>query len=224
MNLKDKRINFLGDSITEGSGVEDKDINRYDNAMKRKYGLAAVHNYGIGGTRLAFQYKASGCPRHDLNMCARAYDMSWDCDVIIVYGGVNDYLHGDAPFGQLSDSTNESFCGAVDWLMTFLKSNYHWAQIVFVTPAKCNIGATDCRYVSKYAPKPQDARPLRDYCEVIIELGKKHNIPVLDLYEKLSIDVFDEQQKAKFTTDGLHFNHLGHEILADTIAEFLQSI
>ncbi len=224
MILEGKKISFLGDSITEGSGLEDRENCRYDNVMKLKYGFAAVYNYGIGGTRIAHQYKPSDCPRHELNMCARAYDMSWDVDVIVVYAGVNDYLHGDAPFGEIGDSSNATFCGAVDWLMRFLSKTYHWAQIVFVTPAKCVIGATDCRYPSKYAPKLDDAPPLRAYCDVIIETGAKYNIPVLDLYEALPIDMFDADERAKHTVDGLHFNRLGHEILADTIAEFMQSL
>ncbi len=222
MILEGKKINFMGDSITEGAGLGE---NRYDHVMRRKYGLAATNNYGIGGTRLAFQYKPSSTPRHDLNMCARSYDLSWDCDVIVVYAGVNDYLHGDAPFGEMGDETNATFCGAVDWLMNFLPQTYHWAKIVFVTPAQCCFhGVTDCRNVSNYAPKPADARPLRDYCDVIIQTGRKYNIPVLDLYNELPIDVFDAEQYAKYTADGLHFNDAGHEILADTIAKFLQRL
>ncbi len=225
MNLEGKRISFLGDSITEGSGLDDCANERYDNVIARKYGLACVHNYGIGGSRLAFQYKPSEkCPRHDLNMCARAYDLSWDADIIVVYGGVNDYLHGDAPFGETGDGTNATFCGAVEWLMKFLKSTYHWAQIVFITPAKCVHYTTDCRYVSNYAQKREDARPLRDYCEVIIEAGKRNGVPVLDLYNALPIDMFDDGIRAEYTVDGLHFNAAGHEVLADTVAAFLQKL
>ena len=225
MILEGKTINFMGDSITEGAGVNDRANNRYDNVIKRKYGLKAVCNYGIGGTRLAHQYKPSNEPRHDLNMCARAYDMSWAADVIVVYAGVNDYLHGDAPFGEIGDKTNATYCGAVDWMMSFLTKTYHWTKVIFVTPAKCVFhGITDCRNVSNYAPKLDDARPLRDYCDVIIETGKKYGISVLDLYDALPIDMLDDEVRAKYAPDGLHFNDLGHEVLADTIAEFLKSV
>ena len=59
MELKGKVINFLGDSITEGSGVSDIANCRYDNVIHREYGLAAHNNYGIGGTRLAYQKNPS---------------------------------------------------------------------------------------------------------------------------------------------------------------------
>ena len=52
MELNGKIINFLGDSITEGTGVSDLE-NRYDNRLKRMCNLKEVHNYGIGGPRLA---------------------------------------------------------------------------------------------------------------------------------------------------------------------------
>ena len=59
MELKGKIIDFLGDSITEGYGVSDKENNRYDNILKRECELKATYNYGIGGTRLAHQTKPS---------------------------------------------------------------------------------------------------------------------------------------------------------------------
>ena len=66
MNIKGYKVNFLGDSITEGVGVTDRENCRYDNRVKKMLGLAGVNNYGIGGTRLAHQIHASSKPRHDL--------------------------------------------------------------------------------------------------------------------------------------------------------------
>lgn len=134
MNLNGKAIDFLGDSITEGVGVEDLN-NRYDNRLKAMLNLKAVHNYGIGGTRIAHQITPSAEPRYDLCFCGRAYDLNREADVIVVYGGVNDWIHGDAPFGEMSDTTPASFCGAVDFLMNLLKEKYPNARLVFMTPA-----------------------------------------------------------------------------------------
>lgn len=104
MELEGKIINFLGDSITEGVGVTNLN-NRYDNRLKRQLHLKGVYNYGIGGTRLAHQSTPSEKPRHDLCFCGRAYDLNPNADITLVYGGVNDYIHGDAPFGNLTDAT-----------------------------------------------------------------------------------------------------------------------
>ncbi len=62
MVLYNKKVNFLGDSITEGSGVSDIENCRYDNRLKATYFLT-TNNYGIGGTRLAHQTACSEKPR-----------------------------------------------------------------------------------------------------------------------------------------------------------------
>ena len=120
MELKGKVINFIGDCITEGGAVIDKN-NRYDNAIRIGYGLKATNNYGVSGTRIAHQSATSIHPRFDLNFCGRAYDIDFSADVTVVYGGVNDYLHGDAPIGTPSDTTPATFFGGVNFLMSFLK-------------------------------------------------------------------------------------------------------
>ena len=56
--------------------------------------LKKVNNYGIGGTRIAHQNVPSEKPRYDLCFCGRAYNMERNADIIVVYGGVNDYIHG----------------------------------------------------------------------------------------------------------------------------------
>ena len=224
MNLEGKIIDFLGDSITEGVGVEDITNCRYDNVLMRECNLKAVYNYGIGGTRLAHQSVPSEKPRHDLCFCGRAYDLNKDADIIVVYGGVSDYLHGDAPFGTLDDTTPDTFCGAVDWLMGFLKEEYADKAIVFMTPAHCfyqNI--SDAAPTNRPCKKP-DARPLIEYVKVIEARAKKHGIPVLNLYEKLGIDPNLTEHKEKYTTDGLHFNDAGQAFIAARLKEFLEAL
>lgn len=163
-------------------------------------------------------------PRYDLCFCGRAYDLNREADVIVVYGGVNDWIHGDAPFGEMSDTTPASFCGAVDFLMTLLKTEYPNAQIVFMTPAHAFFNGLSDKTASDRPMKRADAKPLAEYIRVIEERGKKHNIPVLNLYEKLGIDPNDEKQKSEFTADGLHFNDKGHAVLAERLAEFLKEL
>ena len=224
MELKNKTINFLGDSITEGVGVSDIKNSRYDNRLKEMLELKKVNNYGMGGTRIAHQSVPSEEPRYDLCFCGRAYDMDNDADIIIVYGGVNDYLHGDAYFGKLTDKTPATFCGAVDFLMRLLKSKYQGAKIVFMTPAHMNYNNLRDSRVSEGAVKKSDAKPLYEYVSVIVAKGEEYGIPVLNLYDKLGIDPNDEKQKSEYTVDGLHFNDKGHGILASCLAEFLKSL
>ena len=224
MKLEGLTVNFLGDSITEGTGVSNIPENRYDNRLKKAYGLKAVNNYGIGGTRIAHQEKPSEKPRYDLCFCGRAYNMAPDADLIIVYGGVNDYIHGDAHFGTMEDRTPETFCGAVYFLMELLKSLYPEKPIAFMTPAHCNFKGVSDMETSPRAMKKADAQPLLEYVKVIKARGEEMGIPVLDLFENLGIDPNNEADKERYTVDGLHFNDDGQGILARTLGDFLTSL
>lgn len=224
MELKGKIINFLGDSITAGAGVTDIENNRYDNVMKKIYGLAAVHNYGIGGTRLAYQTKPSDEPCFDLCFCGRAYFLDRDADIIVVYGGVNDYLHGDAPIGKIGDTTPATFCGAVRFLMNFLKTEYPDKAIVFMSPARIYFDGMDGSVVSHHPNKREGALPLLGYTAIIKETAALFDIPVLDLYEELGLDPTIPEIKEKYTIDGLHFNDAGHHFIAKRLGEFLLSL
>ena len=66
--------------------------------------------------------------------------------------------------------------------------------------------------------------PLYGYVEIIKEAGEEFGIPVLDLYNGLGIDPNVEEDRVKYTTDGLHFNDDGHHIIAARLKEFLESL
>ena len=225
MNIKGFKVNFLGDSITEGVGVVDRANCRYDKRLEKMCELSKTNNYGIGGTRLAHQQHASEKPRHDLCFCGRAYDMDKSADMVIVYGGVNDYIHGDAPFGKMGDTTPATFCGGVYFLMNYLRENYGNKPIIFMTPARCFLRKeVDDRLPSTHAKKTVPGKELLAYVDVILETAKKFNIPVLDLYRNLGIDPHDPQDFATYTADGLHFNDAGHGVLAQRLKEFIEAL
>ena len=224
MILEGKIISFLGDSMTEGYGLDDIS-DRYDNVLMREYGLRGVHNYGINGTRLAHQRTPSKIPRYDLSFCSRMYDMAKDSDIIVVWGGANDFAHGDAPLGDLETSnTPATFCGSVNFLMSNLRLLYPNSQVVFMTPARiCFYGMPDTLR-SKMSSKGPDAQPLIYYVDIIKRAGEKYGIPVLDLYREFEINTNLEEHARLYTSDGVHYNAVAHEKLAHTLAEFLLMI
>ena len=225
MELKGTKINFLGDSITAGVGVSDIPNNRFDNVICREYGPLTVNNYGEGGTRIAHQRRPSPNPRFDLCFCGRAYKMSTSANAVVVFGGVNDYLHGDAYIGTAEDQTPETFYGAVNFLMNFLKETYKGKPVVFMTPAReCFNGDSDEGLSGYPCEKMPDAKPLVHYVDIIVEAGKRNGIPVLDLYRNLPINPNIPEDKEKYTVDGLHLNDEGHRLIAKLLGDFLLSL
>lgn len=219
MDLKGKRINFLGDSITEGHGTSSPD-KRFSNLLKDRLELAAANNYGIGGTRIATQLVPSSEPRWDLDFCTRATQMDPDADVIVVFGGTNDFGHGDAPIGCMSDRTPDTFYGACHTLMQTLITRYPDAVIVFLTPLhRCNEDNP-----RGDGGKPEDVGVLSRYVDILRETARWYSLPVLDLFAVSGLQPRVPAIQSRYIPDGLHPNDAGHEILADRIASFLRAL
>lgn len=220
MELEGKIINFLGDSITEGHSVADIENNRFDHILKRRCNLKKANNYGIGGTRIAHQSRPSKKARWDLNFCGRAFDMDKDADIIVVFGGVNDYNHGDAPFGTLEDSTRETFCGCANYLTDLIQELYPDAVHVFLTPAHRKGDARP----SPSRPEDAPGLPLISYIEALDAIAKKHGFHVLNMHTALPIDLNKPEDNALYSPDGLHFNDAGHRAIADVLEKFLRDL
>ena len=211
MELKGKRITFLGDSITEGWGTSKIEA-RYDNVLANRAELGSTYTNGIGGTRIAYQRGASADPRHDLYFCGRAAELDLSGDVIVVFGGTNDFGHGNAPFGEDTDRTPDTFCGAVDFLMRQLTGRYPDARVVFMTPVRRQGGEV---------PSQATGHTLRDYAAAIVRAGARNGVAVLDLYNELPLDPDLEDDRLAYTIDGLHPNDAGHKMIAAKLYEFL---
>lgn len=206
MNIQNLKINFLGDSITEGFCATNNF--GYVEILARDYGVIA-RNYGIGGTRIARQRTPSAEAKVDRDFCSRFRDMDPDADMIFVFGGTNDHGHGDAPMGSDADRTPDTFLGACHYLFAGLQEMFPRAKIVVATP------------LHRQEEWRQDGVLLLDYVNRIRRVAKAYDLPLLDLYETSAIK---KDTLSRLTTDGLHPNDEGHKILADEIGEFLKTL
>jgi lysophospholipase L1-like esterase len=211
MNLQGKKIIVLGDSITQGVGVSSFE-NAYQNVMGRMVGAAEVKSYGVSGTRFARQYGADNYP---WPFTVRYADMDDDADLVVVFGGTNDYGHGDAPFGAFGDRTNDTFMGACHFLFSELVKKYPDARIVIMTPLQTSYDQN---------PSANTGKPLIDYVDAIIEVAAHYSLPVLDLYRTAGICPRIPEHIPRFIPDGLHPNDAGAYRVAERLAAFLQSL
>ena len=126
------KINFLGDSITEGAWAIPKG-KRYSTLVCQMLG-ATENNYGIGGTRIAKQKQLGVGEKDDTDFFTRAQTMDKEADFVFVFGGTNDYGHGDAAIGSLQDVTRNTFYGALKALVEYLISVYGKSRLCFILP------------------------------------------------------------------------------------------
>ena len=212
MKLQGLKINFLCDSITEGHGCSAVE-KRFSNMIAAEYG-AVTRCYGIGGTRLARQTKPSENPRHDLDFPSRVKEMEPDADVVVVFGGTNDFGHGNAPFGTPADRTADTFCGALHELYTSLLTKFPKAQFVIITPL---------HRATESIPN-MHGRVLRDYVDEIRAAAEYYSLPVLDLWAEYGVQPSVPVMKDMYMPDGLHPNDAGHVILTNKIAKFIENL
>ena len=208
MELKNITINFLGDSITEGYGTTAQN-KVFHQIIKEKYNMKHAYNYGVGGTRIARQIVPSKENTiWDLTFELRSEIMDRNADAIIVFGGTNDFGHGDAPFGTVDSEDKYTFCGAVNSLVNKLKQDFPNAKLIFMTPI---------HRAGEEQPSLPDSKNLEDYVNAILTICKNHKVPVIDLFNINPLDPTDKE----VVPDGLHPNDKGHAIMAQVIAEEL---
>lgn len=217
MKLDGLKINFLGDSITEGVGTSGPAA-RYHAVLKELAGLAEVRNYGIGGTRFSIQTGTPEQPKDDWvdvnSFCERFDKMEDDADVVIVFGGTNDYGHGDAPIGSFEDRTPYSFYGACHYLFSGLIKKYLGKPVIIMTPL---------HRIDLTIPNSNSGACLKEYVNIIREVAEYYSLPVLDLYATSGIQPSIEEIKAKYMPDGLHPNDEGNKVIANKLKSFLEN-
>lgn len=218
MNLTGLTINFLGDSITEGVGTSSKET-IYHAVLAREAGLKEARNYGISGTRFAYQ-QGGIYPQYpsgdstDIKCFNRRFeDMSDDADAVVVFGGTNDFGHGDAELGTMADRTPKTFYGACHCLFAGLVKKYIGKPVVIMTPLH--------RETEAFATK---TATLRDYVNIIREVAEFYSLPVCDLYAYGGIQPQIPEQKKLYAPDGLHPSDAGNALIAQRLRKCLESL
>lgn len=206
-------IEFLGDSITEGAlaSSEDKCLVSLVGQMLH----AEVHNHGISGSRIARQRTPSAQPRFDLYFRPRVSGLDPNADFVFVFGGTNDYGHGDAPIGEPGDRTDDTFYGAFTLLVEELLKKYPKEKICFISILHRRNEDDPKGDGSVEKPTP---RPLKDYVAIEEEIIRKNGLNYLDIRDKFGL-----VEGNPLFGDGLHPTDLGHQKLAEFVVSYIRS-
>ena len=219
MELKGKRIAFIGDSITYGYGPEHP-----ENVYWRRIGAltgADVLGYGVGGTRIAQQKVAiPNEPWTEETFVMRARTMPDDLDAIVIFGGTNDFGTGDAPLGNMESRDPFTFYGACHDLLIYLLTRYPGKPIVIMTPTH-RLSESDDTYnelgVRRFGK-------LQVYVDALREVAQYYGIPVVDLFRECPMQPKVESLRQMYMPDGLHPNDAGHELIARMLLNKLQTL
>jgi isoamyl acetate esterase len=200
---KKQRIIFFGDSITQAGVNPGGYIMRID-SMCAKEGLKENYEFtgsGIGGNKI-----------YDLYLRMEEDVLAKSPDRVFIYVGVNDVWH-KSTFGTGTDADKfEKFYQAVIKKLTDKN-----IKVVLCTPAA--IGEkTDFS-------NTQDG-DLNEYSKIIRNLATKNNLQVVDLH-KLFLEYNlknnpDNKTKGILTTDGVHLNAKGNQLVADAMWQVIK--
>ena len=221
--LLGKSVMFAGDSICEAVGETSKDgwAARIGNKYKMVW-----QNKGVAGGTLT-----------DKNLVGSAFtisstDFGAGADYIILEGGTNDadrvgsILNGNIPayYGSYSESgysnnfNNQTFCGAVEYLLKRVITTYPTARVGFIIAPKMG--------VSQDYTKEGNNR--RAYFETIIKLCKKWGVPVLNLWDECTMNpALPEHYSTDnhlFYADGQHPTAAGYDLMTPIIERWMETL
>ena len=212
------KISFLGDSITCGYDLEDKDA-RFATLICKQMG-AEEANFGITGTLMA----RAGMNRNDGKSFLDRLDLVLDGDITVIFGGTNDYFWGDTPIGDKSYG-EDGFYRAVDEICKKISNSRCVNKTLIITPYPHNgignfFGGKDYNDASRHDTDELNfnGHRLIDYVKVIEEIATEYGIPVMNLHD---VSGFDWKVH---TTDGCHPNIGGHRWLAEKIGEAINKL
>lgn len=198
---KPTRVVFFGDSITQAGVKPGGYIDLLQKTLPAdKFELMGA---GIGGNKI-----------YDLYLRMDEDVLTKKPDVVIVWVGVNDVWHKSS-YGTGTDP--DKFVKFYEAVIKKLQAAN--ARVVLVTPA--TIG-------EKTDFSNQQDGDLNLYSQLIRDLAKQYNLPVVDLRKEFLAHNLkanpDNKDRGILTSDRVHLNDAGNQFVADQMAKMLRSM
>ena len=245
-NLRDKRVAFLGDSITQGAAASSQ-AQTYHGVFCSLYGAidrtaevyaekgsSSNNLLGMNGTCIAANTKNGlGSTRFVTRATAENFA---DSKLIVVFGGTNDLSYDRKPIGELfvketiaasgnmgtqrltKPTDTETFAGALHELITTIQNVAPKVPIVFMTPMKRDHNSAQN---PDYLTCNANGDFMIDYVNAIKEICAFYSIPVLDMYSNSQLNPLAPGWSSLFG-DGLHPNNEGHALIGELLFRFVE--
>lgn len=191
---KKLKIACIGDSITYGSGVENREQNNYPAQLERMFqGKAEVKNFGVSGATLL---RKGDKPYWQEKAFQEA--TQYQPDIVVIKLGTNDskpqnWEHGSAFYQDYADMIA------------------HFRKL----PSKPKV------WIALPVPAYEERWGIREevikgkIIPVILKLAKDQKVKFIDLYQAL-------EGKEAYFPDKIHPNGLGAEVIAKTVYQHIK--
>jgi len=205
MSQQKKRVIFFGDSITQ-AGVNPTGYITKIGELAAKEGSAEKFELigsGIGGNKV-----------YDLYLRLEDDVLSKNPSVVFIYVGVNDVWH-KRTYGTGTDADKfEKFYTAL-----IKKISAKGAKIVLCTPAVIGERTDFSNELDG---------DLNSYSNIIRNLAKKNNLTVVDLRQAFleynKQNNLQNKESGILTTDRVHLNEAGNQLVADEMWKVLKGL
>lgn len=231
--LSGKNIAFIGDSITSLENRDNKEVTdsneeghyKYIDWL-REYTGANCYNFALGGSTVSRLFNSVFDKQYSMvNMYEKVIEQYPDrdkFDVIIVFGGVNDWLY-HRPLGSLGNDDVDTFYGALERIVYQLQLYYTKARVVLMTPLISRHGE---RFFDTMRNNQGDT--LEDYRKAIREVSGLYGAAVFETPTQSGLNSRNDSILKKYydakLSDGVHPNQEGHKRIAAPLINFLSSL
>ena len=151
-------------------------------------------------------------------------------DYFVINGGTNDYTNdsGSNPttLGTIDSSDTATFYGAYNAIMQYIFSQNPKARVMLITP--CFRNYMHSTRGNAYEIQNNQGITLGDFCDAVINIGKKYAVPVYDSRTLGPVNAWNYQTllvpRTETGTDAhIHPSQDGYTLYGDAIASFFLS-
>ena len=213
--LSGKKMLFMGDSISYGSGDAASPFRTGRAWAGRIADLtgAITTNASVSGAKVSYQ-------RGDDNWVYSQYvpHQNTKFDIIVMHGGVNDARH-ERPVGTLSEGKDEatlkknqsSYAGGLEWIFYNVSKTNTDAKLFFI--ANHRLDGHD----------KGKAKDMSEYFNIAKAACEKWGIIFIDLYNNKELNDKLQTTTTKYLPDTLHLNAAGYDIITPYIISALEA-
>lgn len=214
-NLKSKfdgkRVHIFGDGIAYGIGASSINDTSLTALLSSKYGYT-IYNHSLPDATYGIYDNDKYKDKCVLTQVQLATGIT-DGDYVIIFAGTNDFTSGVANIGTNLSIGTTTFKGSITETISALLTTNPNLKILLVTPIYRGSITSGDGYNSDDT-KINDMY-LYQFSDAIVEIGKYHHIPTINLHDECMINKFTKN--VYLNDNGIYPTDEGYELLCEKI-------